>query len=43
MSGLSARAIAAELTMQGVPAARGAAWSAKTVLRIMDRLRIGAQ
>ena len=43
MSGLSARAIASELTIQGVPAARGAAWSAKTVLRVMDRLRIAAQ
>src|SRR6185436_10303610 len=40
MSGLSARAIARKLTIQGVPAARGAAWSAKTVLRVMDRLRI---
>ena len=43
MTGLSARAIASELTIQGVPAARGAAWSAKTVLRVMDRLRIAAQ
>ena len=33
MTGLSARAIASELTMRGVPAARGATWSAKTVLR----------
>jgi DNA invertase Pin-like site-specific DNA recombinase len=43
MSGLSARAIASELTMRGVPAARGATWSAKTVLRVMDRLRIAAR
>jgi DNA invertase Pin-like site-specific DNA recombinase len=43
MSGLSARAIATELTMRGIPAARGAAWSAKTVLRVMDRLRIAVQ
>jgi len=43
MSGLSARAIAAELTMQRVPTVRGAGWSAKTVLRVMERLRIPAQ
>ena len=43
MSGLSARAIATELTMRAIPTARGAAWSAKTVLRVMDRLRIAAQ
>ena len=42
MSGLSARAIATELTMRGVPAARGAVWSAKTVLRVMERLRCPA-
>ena len=39
MSGLSARAIASELTMRGIPAARGASWSAKTVIRVIDRLR----
>ena len=43
MSGLSARAIASELTIRGIPTARGTAWSAKTVLRVMDRLRIAAQ
>ena len=43
MSGLSARAIATELTMRGVPATRGARWSAKTVLRVMARLRTAAQ
>ena len=43
MSGLSARAIATELTMRAIPTPRGAAWSAKTVLRVMDRLRIAAQ
>ena len=42
MSGLSARAIASELTIRGVPAARGAAWSAKTVLRVLGRLGITA-
>ena len=40
MSGLAARAIATELTMRAIPTARGAAWSAKTVIRVMDRLRI---
>ena len=42
MSGLSARAIATELTIRGIPTARGATWSAKTVLRVKDRLRIVA-
>ena len=42
MAGLSARAIAAQLTARGVPAARGTVWSAKTVLRILDRLRAAA-
>jgi DNA invertase Pin-like site-specific DNA recombinase len=43
MSGLSARAIATELTMRGIPAARGAVWSAKTVLRVMNRLCVAAR
>ena len=43
MSGLSARAIASELTKRAIPTAQGAAWSAKTVLRVMDRLRIAPQ
>ena len=43
MSGLSARAIAAELTMRSVPTARGAPWSARTVIRTLNRLRILAQ
>jgi DNA invertase Pin-like site-specific DNA recombinase len=42
MSGLSARAIAAELTRRAIPTPRAASWSAKTVLRVMDRLRIAA-
>lgn len=43
MSGLSARAIAVELTRQSIPTARGVTWSAKTVLRVMDRLGIAAR
>jgi DNA invertase Pin-like site-specific DNA recombinase len=43
MSGLSARAIATELTARAIPNFRGAPWSAKTVIRVMDRLRIAAQ
>jgi DNA invertase Pin-like site-specific DNA recombinase len=42
MSGLSARAIARELTLLAVPTVRGVPWSARTVLRTMDRLRITA-
>lgn len=42
MSGLSARAIASELTIRGIPAARGATWSAKTVIRVLDRLGLAA-
>ena len=37
MSGLSARTIARKLTLLAVPTARGAPWSARTVLRTMDR------
>jgi DNA invertase Pin-like site-specific DNA recombinase len=41
-AGLSARAIAAELTRRRVPTPRGGAWHAQTVLRMLNRLGVGA-
>ena len=38
MVGLSSRAIAEQLTEQGIEPPRGGAWSNKTVLRMMARL-----
>jgi DNA invertase Pin-like site-specific DNA recombinase len=38
LAGLSARAAAAELNSRGVETPTGAAWSAKTVIRVRDRL-----
>jgi DNA invertase Pin-like site-specific DNA recombinase len=40
MAGLSSRAIAQRLTEQGVEPPRGGAWSQKTVLRMMERLKL---
>jgi DNA invertase Pin-like site-specific DNA recombinase len=38
LAGISAHAAAAELNARGVPTATGAAWSAKTVIRVRQRL-----
>ena len=43
LAGRSATAIAAELTARNVPTLRGGKWSAMTVLRIMQRLGLGAK
>jgi hypothetical protein len=36
-AGLSARQMAAELTLRGIQTATGARWHAQTVLRMIDR------
>jgi DNA invertase Pin-like site-specific DNA recombinase len=38
LAGMSARAIAAELNARGIATPTGAPWSAKTVIRMRDRL-----
>src|SRR3954453_10118927 len=39
-SGLSARQIAAQLGLRGIPTPTGARWHAQTVIRMMDRAQI---
>jgi hypothetical protein len=41
-AGLSARAIAVELTRRCVPTPRGGVWHAQTVLRMLNRVEVGA-
>jgi DNA invertase Pin-like site-specific DNA recombinase len=41
-AGLSARAIAVELTRRCVPTPRGGVWHAQTVLRMLNRVELGA-
>jgi recombinase len=38
LAGLSARAAAAKLNSRSVPTPTGAAWSAKTVIRLRERI-----
>jgi DNA invertase Pin-like site-specific DNA recombinase len=40
LNGSSAGALARELNVRGVPSPRGGTWSAKTVIRAMERLGI---